>query len=172
MSQNNPPSQPQSKWKKNWTHTPGWRRFGYPVDFNRLENSNFSEGTYRLSSSKDFLSNVIKSLLRLSHEQGTALSEMVEDESNAYEQAKKDATIKWLSEAMARLPKNQEVCIFLKFGLDTGEERTEAEVADITLVSQSTVHRNIERGFRNLRRDCETNLVPIIKQIKTQFDVN
>ena len=58
-----------------------------------------------------------------------------------------------LREALSRLPERDRYIIDLRFGLRSGEEMTQKEVADLLGISQSYISRLEKRIMQRLRRD-------------------
>lgn len=151
-------------------------RTGYNIDVSALEN--LSVGTnIRTSGNHSFFADLIRNFFERCDSQGNPRSS-IEHRETAVLQDELDGVLKaWLVGALDRLPKNQEACIFLRYRFDLKSSddseshtlRTQAEVAEIVGISQTTVHRNILRGIRNLKKDYDVNAATKVKEIKRKI---
>ncbi len=66
-----------------------------------------------------------------------------------------DAERASLAEAVERLGEREKLIMKLRFGLVTGEEKTQKQVADIVGISQSYISRLEKRIIKQLRREME-----------------
>ena len=110
-------------------------------------------------------------------ENGNPRTILIKKEEEKLTEEMRMLTTTWLHEALKRLPKNQELCIYLRFRFDEVKEykklksrkepvlkelRTTQEIADIIGISQATVYRNIESGVKNLKKDFDLHLKPVL----------
>ncbi len=140
------------------------------LDISALENLAVGSNV-RLGSQHGFFAELLRGFFNKCEQQGTPYTVLADVDTKRFESEVKKIALEWLTGAMERLPKNQEVCIFLRFRLDgfRPEERpirTQNEVAEIVGVSQSTVYRNIRAGLKNLRKDYGLNLKSRIMDLR------
>jgi DNA-directed RNA polymerase specialized sigma24 family protein len=156
-------AQPRSKWTQN-------KRCGYSVDFQWLERSELNSGDLRNFSKVQFLGALFRKLYELGVEQGNPRSKMIEkEEASAWDTF--EATFQtWLPQALAKLPKNQEICIYYRFRFDNENEMSNLmstnEIAKILGVCQATVYRHIQRGLKRLKKDFNKTFNDYIKRNK------
>lgn len=155
------------------------RSFGYPIDISGLENAGTHKSLVRgrRGSKSTFLDALIAAIFEMCEEKGNPRTILIKKEEEGHAEEIRLLTTTWLHEALKRLPKNQELCIYLRFRFDDVREykqlknckepvlkelRTTQEIADIIGISQATVYRNIESGVRNLKKDFELHLKPLL----------
>jgi DNA-directed RNA polymerase specialized sigma24 family protein len=127
------------------------------VDFQWLDRAELSPADLRTFSKAQFLGALFRKVYEKSKEQGNPLSKLIDKEE---EEAKEkfDSEFKtWLPEALARLPKNQEICLYFRFRLDgsngSAKLKSTNEIAKAMGVCQATVYRHIQRGLVRLKKD-------------------
>lgn len=157
------------------------RTFGYPIDISGLENSPayMRDSHAPLGPNGTFLNSLMNAIFKVCVDNGNPRTELIAKEEEAENERLHTLTTAWLHEAMRRLPKNQELCIYLRFRFDNSKEyktlrkikepvlkefRTTQEIADILGISQATVYRNIKSGIKNLHKDFELYLKPALNK--------
>lgn len=151
------------------------RTFGYPIDIAGLENS--SDMAQSSNRQKTFINALVSAVYKMCEENGNPRTILIKKEEEKLTEEMRMLTTTWLHEALKRLPKNQELCIYLRFRFDEVKEykklksrkepvlkelRTTQEIADIIGISQATVYRNIESGVKNLKKDFDLHLKPVL----------
>jgi DNA-directed RNA polymerase specialized sigma subunit len=133
------------------------KRCGYSVDFQWLERSEISPSDLRTFSKAQFLGALFRKLYEKGIEQGNPLSKLIEKEEASATEDFEQRFKKWLPETLAKMPKNQETCLYFRFRFDSQEPvtklRSTNEIAKIMGVCQATVYRHIQRGLTRLKRD-------------------
>lgn len=143
-------------------------KFGFPIDVAYFENAKYKKG-------KKNHNEVLEAVHKLNDINGTPFTKLIEKEDTETNEEIKQEIATWLKEAMQRLPKNQEISLYLRFWLDGGEPkpknknmiRTTQEVANIIGVSQPTAYRNIQDGLKKLKKDFKKNAQPKINKLKS-----
>jgi DNA-directed RNA polymerase specialized sigma24 family protein len=162
------------KYKRAWKKSPSKfthnKRCGYSVDFQWLDQVTLEPSDLRRFTRAEFLGTLFRKVYEKSKEQGNPLSKLIEKEE---EEAKEkfDKEFKdWLPKAMAKLPKNQEACLYFRFRFDNKELssnlRSTNEIAKILGVCQATVYRHIQRGLTRLKKDFNTTFEYYINRNK------
>ena len=146
------------------------KRYGYSVDFQWLEQAEINSQDLRTFSKAQFLGSLFRKLFEMSIAQGNPLTKLIEKEEEALKEKFDSQFAKWLPKALAKLPKNQEICLYYRFGFDTQDTRLKLrstnEIADIMGVCQATVYRHIQRGIRRLKKDFNKTFEEYINRNK------
>lgn len=141
------------------------RKSEFLIDISRLENE------YKTKS--HLKSPLHQSALRLFLSQGTPYTKLIETEELEENETIKQLSLKWLQEALARLPINQNVVLCHRFSLEeSGRKKTlkltpQRTIAKDLGVSQRTVCIQIKQGLSALKKDAKKNLIPKIKRLKS-----
>ena len=80
------------------------------------------------------------------------------DNDSVYKRMEEDEERRILREAVARLPERERVIIEMRYGLVSGNELTQKEVADLLGISQSYISRLEKKIMRELRKKIEEKI--------------
>lgn len=81
------------------------------------------------------------------------------DEDTVNSGIEDDAEKTVLRETVARLPERERMIMEMRFGLKTGREKTQKEVADIIGISQSYISRLEKKIIKKLRKELDRQLL-------------
>jgi len=160
------------QWKTNkFTQN---KRCGYSVDFQWLETLKaHPEQLFVPSKTNRFLDAVLRKMYELSSAQKDPLAQLIEKEEETEKEKLEAEAKEWLPKAMERLPKNQQICLYFRFGLDSEAKvsklRSTNEIAKILGVCQATVYRHIQRGLEHLKKDFNRTFKTYINRDKIQI---
>lgn len=80
------------------------------------------------------------------------------EEDLVYRDIEKEEDNKTLNDAISKLNKRERTIIYMRFGLNGYEEKTQKEVADILGISQSYISRLEKKIFNRLRKEIDRKI--------------
>lgn len=80
------------------------------------------------------------------------------EEDLVYKDLEKEEDNKTLKEAILKLNKREQIIVYMRFGLNGYEEKTQKEVADILGISQSYISRLEKKIFNRLRKEIDRKI--------------
>ncbi len=80
------------------------------------------------------------------------------EEDLVYKDIEKEEDNKTLKEAISKLNKREQTIVYMRFGLNGYEEKTQKEVADLLGISQSYISRLEKKIFTRLRKEIDRKI--------------
>ncbi|MBQ7760714.1 MAG: RNA polymerase sporulation sigma factor SigE [Clostridia bacterium] len=80
------------------------------------------------------------------------------EEDLVYKDIEKEEDNKTLKEAISKLNKREQTIVYMRFGLNGYEEKTQKEVADLLGISQSYISRLEKKIFNRLRKEIDRKI--------------